>query len=130
MPGNNCSGCPLCRRCCMVAQAGSESITTILSGASATGAWNCSNCWKCVEICPEGVDVFAVMMGKRRQEPIPAQYRHALRNIREAGYIFPIDKVNTMREMWGLEPIEPVDPRKVRKLLGCLDIEGDDREET
>ena len=113
-----CSQCRLCQQYCMVARAGGESITTILSGDSKTGAWNCSNCWKCVEICPEDVDVYEFMMEKRRQEPAPVRYRRAFDSVCRVGYIYPVDEVNTFREMWGLKPIRLVDPRRVRKLLG------------
>jgi Fe-S oxidoreductase len=123
---DSCSRCRLCERCCMVARAGGESVTTILCGDSETGAWNCANCWKCIETCPEGVDIQEIMMERRRQEPMPQRYKDAFNSIRRIGYVFPLEEVNVFREMWGLEPIKLVDPGKVRRLLGDTGDGGDE----
>ncbi|MDO8736993.1 MAG: hypothetical protein Q7K29_07940, partial [Thermoleophilia bacterium] len=88
---------------------------------SETGAWNCSNCWKCEESCPVGVDIYDVMMKKRREEEAPAQYRRSYERICETGYSFPVEEINTIREMWGLRKVRLADPEKVRRLLADRD---------
>jgi heterodisulfide reductase subunit C len=101
----------------MAAKYAGESITTILNEATDTGAWSCSNCWKCEESCPIGVDVYEMMMEKRRQEEAPVRYRKAYESICATGYSMPVDEINTIREMWGLKKIRLTDPTKVRRLL-------------
>ena len=112
-----CSKCGECRKTCIVEKYGGESITTILSGLSETGAWNCSNCWKCIDACPLGVDIYSVIIDRRREEPAPAAYREAFDNICRSGYIFPMEEVNASREMWGLDPVRLVDPGIISVLL-------------
>ena len=117
MNDSGCNRCGICNKYCMAAASGGESVTTILSGESETGAWNCSNCGKCVEACPEGVDVYSYMMERRRQEEAPAAYRKSYDSICGSGYSFPVVEINTIREMWGLKPVRLIDPEKIRKLL-------------
>ncbi len=117
MSKGKCTGCGECRQYCIVARAGCASITAVLSDGSGKGAWNCTNCWKCVEACPEDVDIFTFMMKKRRELEPPAHYRRSFDNIRHTGYSMPIEDLNTIREMWGLDEIRKVDPAKIRKLL-------------
>ena len=105
-----------CGERCIAARTTGKSITTIMSGETTTGAWNCSNCWKCVEACPED-DVFNYMMERRRQEEPPDRYKKSYSNICTTGYSFPVDDLNTIREMWGLKPVRLIDPGKIRKLL-------------
>ena len=117
MAENKCTRCGVCREYCIAARTTGSSVTTILCGGTETGAWNCSNCWKCVEACPEGVDVYSYMMERRRQEEPPAQYRKSYDNICGTGYSFPVEEINTIREMWGLGKIRLASPETIRKLL-------------
>ena len=112
-----CKKCGDCRRCCMVARSGGQSIATILNGDGAAGAWNCANCWMCVDSCPEGVDIYQEMLARRRDEEAPASYRRSYENIRRTGYSMPVEDINTIREMWGLGEIHLADPEKIAKLL-------------
>ena len=130
---SECTKCGICREECIVARLGGDSITSILNEESAGGAWNCANCMKCVNACPLGVDILALMYEKRRGEEAPAAYREALESVCRGGYIFSMDEVETIREMWGLPPVRLADPAKVRKLLsGCGEVApaGPDKEET
>lgn len=117
MKESECNSCGICREYCIASKSGGESVTTILSGDTETGAWNCANCGKCMEACPTGVDVFSYMMERRRHEEAPAAYRRSYDNICGTGYSFPVDDLNTIREMWGLKPVRLIDPGKIRKLL-------------
>ncbi len=106
-----------CGEHCIAAWTTGKSITTIMSGETTTGAWNCANCWKCVEACPDE-DVYGYMMERRRQEEPPARYKRSYDSIRACGYSFPVEELNAIREMWGLKKIKLVNPEIVRKLLG------------
>ncbi|MHB1390098.1 MAG: 4Fe-4S dicluster domain-containing protein [Thermoleophilia bacterium] len=127
MPGHpECDRCGACRQTCMVERLGGDSITTILNGESETGAWNCSNCWKCIDACPLGADIYSAIIDRRRQEKPPATYREAFASICRVGFIFPMEEINTIREMWGLDHIRLIDPKILGKLLaGCDDDEED-----
>ena len=97
---------------------GGESMTSILSGDSRRGAWNCANCWKCIEFCPVGVDIYRAIIDHRRGEPAPASYREAYGNVRRHGYIFPMEEIDRIREMWGLRRVRLIEPEKLRLLIG------------
>jgi heterodisulfide reductase subunit C len=66
-----CTQCGLCREVCIVESMGAHSITSFLCGDEDYSSWLCSSCWRCQEVCPEGVDIHAVMMEKRREEEPP-----------------------------------------------------------
>ena len=112
-----CDQCGVCRDCCIVEKLGGEAVTTILGGDSVTGAWNCANCWKCIESCPAGFDIYQAIIERRGAEEAPASYREALENICRYGYIFPMEEIDRIREMWGLPPVRQVDPEIIRKLI-------------
>jgi len=121
-----CETCGICRPCCLASRvAGGTSIVSIICGDSETGAWNCANCWKCIEACPEGVDVYEEMIRQRREEEAPEEYRKKYESICKTGYGLPVDELNDLREMWGLKKIKLIDREKLRKLLGD-DDSGDE----
>ncbi|MHB8142137.1 MAG: hypothetical protein ACYDGX_00525 [Thermoleophilia bacterium] len=129
MNRNSCDQCGVCRECCIVEKLGGKAITTILSGDSETGAWNCANCWKCIESCPAGFDIYLAIIEHRRAEKAPASYREALDNICHYGYIFPMEEIDRIREMWGLPPVRRVDPKIIRKLTRKCQLIPPDNED-
>ncbi len=113
----DCTKCSICRSRCLVERLGGASITSVLNEAAEKGAWNCSNCWKCIDACPQEFDIYNAIIEKRRLEEAPRAYREAFAGICRNGYIFPIEELNTIREMWGLNKIELVGPEVIRKLI-------------
>lgn len=114
----NCTQCGLCRDACIVERLGAHSITSFLCGDDDYSSWLCSSCWRCQEVCPQEVDIHTVMMKKRREEEAPPRYRAIMTNVRRSGYAMMIDeKVNEMRRMHGLEPLELVPAEWIEALL-------------
>ncbi len=114
----NCTQCGLCREACIVEKLGARSITSFLCGENDYSSWLCSSCWRCQEVCPQGVDIHTVMMKKRRDEEAPAGHRTNMANVRRSGYALMIDKkVNEMRRIHGLEPVELVPAEWIEALL-------------
>jgi heterodisulfide reductase subunit C len=85
-------------------------------------AFTCAGCWKCVEACPEGVDIYALMLEARRRSGLPESYRLAVRRILTTGYAMPMRGVNAIREMHNLKAIRRVKPEVVRKLLRGVEL--------
>ncbi len=102
-----CTRCGLCREACIVERLGAHSITSFLCGDNEYSAWLCSSCWLCQEVCPQGVDIHAIMMEKRREEQAPAGHQANLVNVLRFGYALPVDEtVNELRLFHGLEAVE------------------------
>lgn len=112
-----CSRCGICRQFCLVLKAGNASIASELTEASGLGAWNCINCWKCIESCPEGVDIYSYMMERRRLEDMPLPIRESVENIKTTGCALSVQGLDQLREMYGLSPLGLVDKETVRALL-------------
>ncbi len=114
----NCTHCGLCREACIVERLGARSITSFLCGDDDYSSWLCSSCWRCQEVCPQEVDIHTVMMKKRREEEAPPRYRAIMTNVRQSGYALMIDeKINEMRRMHGLQPLELVPAEWIEALL-------------
>ena len=114
----NCTQCGLCREACIVERLGAHSITSFLCGDSDYSSWLCSSCWRCQEVCPQDVDIHAIMMEKRREEEPPARLRGNMANVLRSGYALVIDdKVNEMRRVHGLDSAELVPGEWVEALL-------------
>jgi heterodisulfide reductase subunit C len=84
--------------------------------------FTCAGCWKCAEICPQGIDIYKLMMEARRKGELPESFRMGIRNILETGYAMPMRGVNAIREMYRLPPIERVKPEVVKKLLRGVSV--------
>ncbi|MGB3903601.1 MAG: hypothetical protein WBB22_01640, partial [Anaerolineae bacterium] len=81
-------------------------------------SWLCSSCWRCQEVCPQGVDIHAIMMEKRREEDPPAAHEANLRRVLESGYALPIGKgINELRAIHGLDAVQLVPEKWVKILL-------------
>lgn len=113
-----CTQCGLCREVCIVERLGAHSITSFLSGEKEYSSWLCSSCWRCQEVCPEGVDIHAIMMTKRREEDPPAAHEANFRNVLQWGYALPIDeRINELRRMHGLDAVQLIPEERVKTLV-------------
>ncbi len=113
----DCTRCGLCREVCIVERLGGHSITSFLCGETDYSSWLCSSCWRCQEVCPQGVDIHRIMMLKRREQEPPAGHEANLVNVMRLGYALEMDEaVNELRHVQGLASIELV-PRDWVQLL-------------
>ena len=117
-PGpRECNACGLCVASCMVSGNGENSIVSELNKTADTGAWNCVNCWKCIEACPRDVDIYGFMMARRRKEDIPSAVRKSVKNIMGTGCSIYLRGINEIREADGLAPLKFTEKQKVKTLL-------------
>jgi heterodisulfide reductase subunit C len=88
---------------------GGHAIVTFLAdpGAVDYSVWLCTSCWRCQEACPEGVDIYGLMMAQRRRESAPDGYRAAYENVLTCGLALevPQEELDQVRAAWGLEPV-------------------------
>ncbi len=113
----NCTRCGLCREVCIVERLGAHSITSFLCGEEEYSSWLCSSCWRCQEVCPQGVDIHSIIMEKRRQEEPPAGHESNLVNVLAFGYALQVDdSVNELRRFHGLDEVQLI-PREWVKIL-------------
>ena len=114
----DCTQCGLCREVCIVERLGAHSITSFLCGDEEYSSWLCSSCWRCQEVCPQGVDIHAVMMLKRREQEPPTGHEANLVNVMRLGYALELDdKVNELRLFHGLDAVQLVSVESVEILL-------------
>ena len=112
-----CNQCGICLESCIVFKNGKASFLAELNEMSVTGAWNCVNCWKCIEICPQEVNIYALMMERRRQEDIPRIIGQTINNIIKTGCAMTLRGINQIREMYGLKPVRLIEDRELTILL-------------
>lgn len=114
----HCTQCGLCREVCIVERLGAHSITSFLCGEDEYSSWLCSSCWRCQEACPQGVDIHAIMMLKRREQEPPAGHEANLVSIMRLGYALEMDNdINELRRFHGLEPVQLIPADWVEMLL-------------
>jgi heterodisulfide reductase subunit C len=114
----DCTQCGQCREVCLVERLGAHSITSFLSGEENYSSWLCSSCWRCQEVCPEGVDIHSIMMLKRREEEAPEVHEANFRNVLGSGYALPIsEKINESRRLYDLDAVQLIPAEWVRVLL-------------
>lgn len=114
----DCTRCGLCREVCIVERLGGHSITSFLCGDENYSSWLCSSCWRCQEICPQGVDIHTIMMLKRREQEPPAGHEANLVNVMRFGYALPMDEgVNELRRVHGLDAVQFIPADRVEILL-------------
>jgi len=113
-----CDHCGICLDVCVCLQMGRPSISSYLATGESGGAWICSNCWRCEEVCPKGVDIFSIMMRQRRVETPPPMVLKAMKNIQKRGCVFHIQGLNGLREAHGLKSVKMVARAKLVRLLG------------
>lgn len=112
-----CDRCMKCVGCCVVTEMGGHSIASELNEIIGDGAWNCANCWKCIEICPQGVDIFGFMMKRRKEEGIPELIRKGFDGIFRKGFWFGDIQFNEVRESFGLPAVKLLGRKKVALLM-------------
>lgn len=88
-----------------------------LNEVDCEGAWNCINCWKCMEACPLDVDIYGLMMDKRRGEEAHDLIKRSIMNITRLGSTISLYEINDIRKMHGLPPIELIEESEVKALL-------------
>ena len=120
----DCTRCGLCREVCIVEKLGAHSITSFLCGEEEYSSWLCSSCWRCQEVCPQGVDIHSIMMEKRREEEPPAGHESNLVNVLSFGYALPVDgSINDLRRFHELEAVEFIPDARLKILLEGLEVE-------
>jgi len=113
-----CTQCGRCRDVCIVERLGGHSITSFLCGEEEYSSWQCSSCWCCQEVCPEGVDIHSIMMAKRREEEAPGAHQANFTSVLRSGYALPLDDaINEWRSFYDLEAVELIPAHWVRVLL-------------
>jgi heterodisulfide reductase subunit C len=101
----------------MVARSGKPSVLAGLTADAPTGAWHCVNCWKCIDVCPRDIDIYSLMMARRRQEDMPELIGKSVENITRTGCSIKVKGLNQIREMYGLKPFRMIKEKKVKILL-------------
>jgi len=100
---------------------GGHAIVTWLADPESTdySVWLCTSCWRCQEACPQGVDIYGLMMEQRRSEPSPAGYQAAYESILACGLALsvPQNELDQARAAWGLEPVKLPPPDLARTIL-------------
>jgi heterodisulfide reductase subunit C len=113
-----CARCGLCREVCIVERLGGHSITSFLCGEKDYSSWLCSSCWRCQEVCPQGVDIHAIMMLKRREQEPPTGHEANLANVMRFGYALDLGHgVNDLRRFHGLDAVQLVSDERLQILL-------------
>lgn len=113
-----CTQCGLCRDVCIVERLGGHSITSFLCDEEEYSSWLCSSCWRCQEVCPEGVDIHSVMMARRREEQAPGAHEANFRRVLQSGYALPLDDgINEWRRTHDLDAVQLIPARWVGVLL-------------
>jgi heterodisulfide reductase subunit C len=116
-----CVQCGTCVTVCPVEKVGGHAIVTFLADPEAAdySVWLCSSCWRCQEACPEGVDIYGLMMEQRRREQPPAGYEAAFESVLACGVALRVsqEELDQVRAAWGLEPATLPPPDLIRKLI-------------
>ena len=94
-----------------------HSIASELNELAEDGAWNCTNCWRCIEVCPQGVDIFGFMVKRRREEEIPELIRMGIEGVLNKGFWFGDIQFNEVRESFGLPAVKLLGRKKVALLM-------------
>lgn len=116
-----CLHCGSCVKVCPVEKVGGHAIVTFLADPDATdySVWLCTSCWRCQEICPEGVDIHRLMMEQRRREQAPAGYQASFESVLACGLALevPQEELDQVRAAWELEPVRLPPPGLARTVL-------------
>lgn len=112
-----CDQCMRCADYCMVTAVDGHSIASELNELADDGAWNCASCWRCIEVCPRGVDIFGFMMKRRREEGVPEPIRKGIDGVFRSGFWFGDIQFNEVRESFGLPAVRLLGREKVALLM-------------
>ncbi|MHA1381261.1 MAG: 4Fe-4S dicluster domain-containing protein [Candidatus Helarchaeota archaeon] len=104
-----CEKCGICTKVCPIIElTNGPEIFKIFMGEDIE-IWNCCSCFLCEENCPNNLSVREEIFKKRRSLDIdnfPHRIRKYLENIKETGFIFPMDEFhNVLREKLGLKEL-------------------------
>ncbi|GCC11845.1 hypothetical protein IPdc08_01908 [archaeon] len=69
-----------------------------------------------MEVCPAGIDIYNLMMEARRNKQLPESFEMSIKNILDTGYSMPMRGIASIREMYGLSPLE----HPSSKIIGTL----------
>ena len=88
--------------------------------------WLCTSCYRCQEICPEGVDIRGLMMKQRRREQAPDGCQVAFESVLACGLALEVaqEELDQMRAGWGLKPARLPPPGLARALLRAAEDGG------
>ena len=112
-----CDQCMKCADCCVVTGMDGHSIASELNELASSGAWNCANCWRCIEVCPRAVDIFGFMMQRRKVEEIPELIRKGIDGIFRKGFWFGDSQFNEVRGLFGLPAVRFLGREKMALLM-------------
>ena len=112
-----CDQCMKCADCCVVTGMDGHSIASELNELACSGAWNCANCWRCIEVCPQAVDIFGFMMQRRKEEEIPELIRKGIDGIFRKGFWFGDSQFNEVRGLFGLPAVRFLGREKMALLM-------------
>ena len=112
-----CDQCMKCAACCVVKGMGGHSIASELNDLASSGAWNCANCWRCIEVCPRAVDIFGFMMQRRKEEEIPELIRKGIDGVFRKGFWFGDSQFNEIRGLFGLPAVRFLGREKMALLM-------------
>jgi len=116
------TSCLLCERCIDACPLSHMDLKSFLLASKRedypTRLWNCTNCWKCQEVCPQGIDLWDIKMKDRlRYDPPQAMIQRAS-HLQTIGCALPIsDETNQTREYYNLKPISLLNPELLSQLL-------------
>ncbi len=117
----SCVQCGTCVSVCPAEMVGGHAIVSFMADPDTSdySVWLCSSCWRCQEACPEGVDIFELMMSQRRLERAPAGYQTAFENVLACGLALEVPQkdLDQVRATWDLEPVRLPSPETIRVLL-------------
>jgi Fe-S oxidoreductase len=117
----SCTRCGACVAVCPVEKAGGHAVVTFLADPERTdySVWLCTSCRRCEEVCPEGIEIYRLMMSERRRERPPEGYRAALESLLACGAALevPQEELDGLRAGWGLERVELPPAGLIRRLL-------------
>jgi heterodisulfide reductase subunit C len=119
----SCIQCGTCVSVCPVEMVGGHAIVSFLADPDTTdySVWLCTSCWRCQEACPEGVDIYGLMMEQRRaaDRHAPAGYQAAFGCVLACGLALevPQEELDQVRAAWELEPVRLPMPGVIQALL-------------
>jgi heterodisulfide reductase subunit C len=116
-----CIQCGTCVSVCPVEMVGGHAIVTWLADPQAAdySVWLCTSCWRCHEACPAGVDIYGLMMERRRSGRAPAGYQDAFERVMASGLALEISQedLDQARAVWNLESVSLPPSTVAQRLL-------------
>ena len=94
---------------------------------SSEAIWLCAACFTCVDHCPQGVDIAAVLRALRNMAAVegvlPPVFEEIIRNIKTTGCAYRIPELRLKNRIKkGLPPLPKTNVDAVAKLLDILDV--------